>query len=63
MNNKRKYKEYQITRFPCPTCGSFISGSPTKDGEYKCISCGTTIRIDHKPVSKEILDKLAKATQ
>ena len=57
-SNKPKYSKYQISHFPCPVCGSFISGS-LADDEFHCLSCGMTIKVDHdKTVSQDILDKL-----
>ena len=57
-SDKPKYRKYQISHFPCPICGNFISGS-LADNEFHCLSCGMIITIDHnKTVSQDVLNKL-----
>ena len=58
----KKYRTYYIRSYSCPICNCFISGVEQDTKEFKCINCGTTIRIDHKTVSQDILDKLKNAS-
>lgn len=57
----KKYRTYYIRSYSCPICNCFISGVEQDTNEFKCINCGTTIKIDYKKVNKNILDKLEKA--
>ena len=57
---KSLYESYKISGFPCPICGCFISGNMKDSDEWKCVSCETVIKVDHKKADKDILNKLNK---